>query len=406
MGCTNVTDVLIREQGRVSGDLFQRSFNRSPWMRLVRRGVFPDGMGHTLSVVTYERTAPTTAQPQWSQVHINDVGTGLTATFNATAGGSCTPDYDTISVGQTIRTYSLCRRVIHGPDFCVENIRFSFQLREQLEAVMDVLTEYIIQEWDIRDRHEYLRLVKWKVTVANNTSEETDTGCTMDPSDYWGATCPTGLLTQGLLNRWRIRLLRDGAAGSALGVENGNPVLTLICSAETSEDLIFRNADIRQDLRWGDPPALLKPFGVTRSYRGFYHLIDMYPIRGHCAGGVFTEVAAFASAAASKGNKSDVNAVWEGAYYEISFIFDPMVFLQMIPRPITRPADKFRFDPVNYMGDWQIKNILDRTCNPDGTILFHRGILAAGSKPEKPERGVAFLHLRCDPALNLVTNCS
>src|SRR6185436_4884245 len=107
------------------------------------------------------------------------------------------------------------------------------------------------------------------------------------------STCPTSILTQGVLNRWRIRLLRDGAVTSALGMENGSPILTLIVSAETSEDLIFRNADIRQDLRWGKPNELLAPFGVDRSYRGFYHLIDNYPIRGVCTGGVFTEIAAF-----------------------------------------------------------------------------------------------------------------
>ncbi len=159
--------------------------------------------------------------------------------------------------------------------------------------------------------------------------------------------------------------------------------------------------------------VLLSPFGVDRSYRGFYHLIDNYPIRGLCSAGVFTEVAAFTTtvgaysgSAATKGNKAEVASAWTGAPYEVSFVFDPTVLEQLIPKPITNPHPKFRFDPVNYMGDWQIKNIIDRVCNPDGTILFHRGILAAASKPVHPERGVAFLHLRCDPSLNLVTSCS
>jgi hypothetical protein len=187
---------------------------------------------------------------------------------------------------------------------------------------------------------------------------------------------------------------------------NGSPILTLICSAETSEDIIFRNADIRDDLRWGAPSELLAPFGVDRSYRGFYHLIDTYPMRGSCTGGVFTEIATFDTITATRGSKAEVRQSWMDAPYEISFIFDTMVFEQLIPRPITNPHPKFQFDPVNYMGDWNAKNIIDRNCNPDGTVLFHRGILAAASKPIHPERGVAFLHLRCDPALNLVTSCS
>lgn len=399
MACDSVTDILVRESGRIGPEIYNRIFARSPWVRLVQRGTFPDGMGHTISALTYERSAPTQAEPTWTALTVND--------GDIAEGGLCLPPAQQVGIASTLRTYNLARRVLQGPDFCVENIRFSFQLRDQLEAVVSVLTEYAMIEWEIRDRHEYLRLVKWKVTVDAFLTESTST-----TSPYF-STCPTSILTQGVLNRWRIRLLRDGAVLSALGMENGSPIMTLIVSAETSEDLIFRNADIRDDLRWGKPNELLAPFGVDRSYRGFYHLIDSYPIRGSCTAGVFTEIAAFTStagaysgSAATKGTSTNLATAWLTAPYEVSFIFDPTVFEQLIPKPITNPHPKFRFDPVNYMGDWQVKNILDRICNPDGTILYHRGILAAASKPVHPERGVAFLHLRCDPALNLVTSCS
>lgn len=392
MACESVIDYLTRESGRIGPDIYNRSFNRSPWVTLIRRGTFPDQMGHTISVLTYERSSPTQAEPTWTNLTVND--------GDVAESGLCAPPAQKIGVASTLRNYNLARRVLEGPDFCVENIRFSFQLRDQLTQVMNILTEYAMIEWEIRDRHEYLRLVKWKVTVSANLQVSEAT------TAPFFAACPTSILTQGVLNRWRARLLRDGAAGSALGMANGAPIMTLIASYETSENIIFLNADIRDDLRWGKPNELLAPFGVERSYRGFYHLIDTYPMRGTCAAGVFTEIPAFTTQAATKGQKAEVNQSWMDAPYEISFIFDPMVFEQLIPRPITNPANKFQFDPVNYMGDWQTKNIIDRICNPDGTVLFHRGILAAASKPIHPERGVAFLHLRCDPALNLVTSCS
>lgn len=399
MGCDAVLDILTRESGRIGPDIYNRVFQRSPWIRLIRRGTFPDGMGHTISLLTYERSAPTTAEPTWLAMTVND--------GDITEGGLCLPPATKISIASTLRNYNLARRVLEGPDFCVENLRFSFALRDQLEAIMSILEDYVMKEWEIRDRHEYLRLVKWKVTVDAFSTVSTST-----TAPYF-STCPTSILTQGVLNRWRMRLLRDGAISSVLGMENGSPIMTLIVSAETSEDLIFRNADIRQDLRWGRPNELLSPFGVDRSYRGFYHLIDTYPIRGTCAAGVFTEIPVFTSTpgaypggAATKGQKTEVSEAWTTAPYEVSFIFDPMVFEQLIPKTITAPHPKFRFDPVNYMGQWGIRNIIDRVCNPDGTIVFHRGILASASKPIHPERGVAFLHLRCDPALNLVTACS
>lgn len=396
MPCDSITELLDYESGRVGPEIYNRLFNRSPWVTLVRRGEFPQGMGTQIGVLTYERSAPTQAEPAWTAILPTEGGVA--------EGGSCLPPASKVGVGWTLRNYNLARRALEGPDFCAEDIRFAYQLRDQLNAIITILTEYTLIEWEIRDRHEYLRLAKWKVTMDGGLTT------TQNTSAPFFSGCPTSILTQGALNRWRVRLLRDGAAGSALGRENNSPVLTLITSAETSEDLIFRNADIRQDLRWGKPNELLAPFGVTRSYRGFYHLIDMYPMRGSCSAGTFTEIPVFANEPATGAGagalKQEVNAGWQGAGNEISFIFDPMVFEQLIPAPISNPANNFKFDPVNYMGNWKLRNILDRACNPDGTIVYHRGILAAGSKPVHPERGVAFLHKVCDPALNLVTSCS
>lgn len=391
LGCELISDILARESGRFGGEIYRRNFNRSPWVKLVRRGTFPNGMGTQISTLTYERSAPTDAEPTW---------TAITAVTDGAEGGNCLPPVTKVGIASTTRNYNLARRALEGPDFCVEDIRFSFQLRDQLEAVIDILAEYTMIEWEIRDRHEYLRLVKTKVTVNAALTESQAT-----TAPYFTG-CPTSMLTQGVLNRWKVKLLRDGASNSALGTDGGSPVLTLITDAETSDDLIFRNADIRQDLRWGAPNKLLAPFGVEKTYRGFYHLIDMYPIRGNCIGGTFTEEPAFILAAATKGQKAEVRVGWERANAMVSFIFDPMVFQQLIPEPISNPATKFNFDPVNYTGLWRVMNIKDRICNPDGTILYHRGILAAASKPVHVERGVAFLHLRCDPALNLITSCT
>lgn len=387
--CDLITDWLTRESGRFDGEIYTRNFNRSPWTKLVRRGTFPNGMGTQLSTLTYERSAPTDAEPTWNTVTVTD----------GAEGGACLPPVTKVGLASTTRNYNLSRRALEGPDFCVEDIRFAFQLREQLEAIIDILADYTMIEWEIRDRHEYLRLVKYKVTVGSMAESTATT------APYFTG-CPTSMLTQGVLNRWKVRLLRDGANQSAIGNESGVPVLTLITDAETSDDLIFRNADIRQDLRWGKPNELLAPFGVERTYRGFYHLIDMYPIRGNCVGGTFTEQPAFILSAATKGQKAEVRREWELANAQVSFIFDPMVFLQLIPTPITNPATKFNFDPVNYTGVWKVQNIRDRVCNPDGTILYHRGILAAASKPVHPERGVAFLHLHCEAPLNLVSSCT
>lgn len=391
MACTAITDIVVRESGRYLADeIYKRNFARSPWQTLVRRGEYPKGLGDTINVLTYERSAPTDAAPTWSTVATND----------GDEGGACLPPVTKVGIASTTRNFNLARRALEGPDFCAEDLRTPFELAQQLNAVTDILAEYVLLEWDIRDRHEYFRLCQRKVVIDGCPPTETNTTATTYP-----AACATSILTQGILNRYKVKLFRDGANQSALGRMDGAPVLTLICSAETSDNLIFVNSDIRQDLRDGNPSELLKAIGVERSYRGFFHVIDSYPRRFSCDQGAYTEIAAFSLAAATKGNKAEVNSSWETASYEETFIFDPTVFTQLIPRPVVNPADKFTFDPVTYTGIWSVKNVPDRVCNPDGNIIYHRGILAAGSMPVHPERGVAFVHLRCDPACNLVTEC-
>jgi hypothetical protein len=384
---TAITDIVVRESGRFSDEIFTRAFPRSPWIGLIRKGAFPEGQGEVISNLTYERSAPTDANPTWSDVSVVD----------GAEGGACLPTATVVGIASTTRTWNLQRRVLEGPDFCVEELRTPFQIRKQLEAIIDVLTDYSILTWEMRYRHEYLRLCGRKVVVGSTLTEGT--------AATFPATSPTSLLTQGVLNRYKVKLIRDGAAGSALGMENGAAIMTLICSMETSDRILFDNEDIRQDIRWGKPSELLAPYGVERSYRGWYHLIDTFPIRYNSSGGTHTEVAPFDTTAATKGNKAIVRSAWESAGAEVSMAFDRDVFISRIPRPITNPHPDFKFDPVNYMGHWAAKNILDRVTNPDGTILYHRGILAAGSEPNKPQNGVAFLHLRCDSALNAVTSC-
>jgi len=392
VACDTIYDYLEQESGRFGNLIYDRVFQTSPWIGLVKRGEFPSGMGTVISNLTYERSVPTAAEPTWSTIVPADG-----------EGGSCLPSATKIAVASTTRTFQLKRRVLEGPDFCAEDLRYKFQLRSQLEKILGIISEYSRVEWEIRYRHDYFTLVGNKTVLdANWKGSSTGTG-----ADY-PAACPTSNLTQVVLNWAKQKMLRNGAIMSALGKDNGTAVLTLVTSGEQSDRLIFDNADIREDLRWGKPSELLAAYGVERAYRGFYHLIDPYPRRFSCVGGVDTEIAAFTTAAATKGNKAVVNSSWETAGYEESFVFDPSVFTSLIPQPVTNPAPNFKFDPVTYIGDWKLKNIPDRVCNPDGNIVYHRGILAHAPEPIHPERGWAFQHLRCDGPTDdaLVTSCS
>lgn len=364
--------------------LKRRTFPKSIWMSLIRRGTLPNEMGEQLTTLIYERSAPTDAEPTWSDLSISD----------SAEGGLCLPATTKIPIASTTRVFGPKRRVLEGPDICNIDVRPSVDLYNQLQSVAGILGDYSRIEWEIRDRHEYFRLCQTKVVVDSCTDPtESTTMATTYP-----ASCPTMPLAWSVLDKYKIYLLQDGAGAEALLRSDGAPVGVVITGFETAGNLIRQNHDVREDIRFSNEANLLiKSFGVSYAYDGITILRDPFNRRFSCSGGTYTEIPAFSLTAASKGQKAIVNSAWRAADIEESFWFDPNVFTQLILAPPTDPAPDFRFSPVDYTGMVRLYNIPDRICNPDGNVIFHRIHMAAASMPVEPERGVAFAHLRCDP---------
>jgi len=209
-----------------------------------------------------------------------------------------------------------------------------------------------------------------------------------------------------------MKLIRDGAGTNALGRENARPTFGIICSSETSRNLIHDNPDIRQDYRWSDKVnELLAPLGIERSYAGFFHMVDDWgprynlttPITGTSITGsnAFVRVYPYKMVATTQGYKWDINPAYETAAYEDTIVFHQDVFQNLVPKPITS-VGAAQFDAVSYMGEFKWKNIPHATENPDGTIGFFRAVLSAGSKPVRPEWGYVIRHLRAGTPLGLL----
>lgn len=399
MPANPIIDYLQRESGRIVGEMIYRDkFPLTPWTRLMPRAEWPKGMGWDLTNVTFERTAPTKAEHGWSQVQQVD----------GTEGGLCLPAAEQVPIGSTTRTFYLYRNALRGPDFCAVDMLADWQLEQQLNGIANAFGDYVREEWELLDRQVYFENVTHKVVCTNTCpAPMSSTGLTT-----WSAVLaalslsdPTlSILTQGHLSYVRQMLARDGALG--MGMESGAPVLTLICTEETSDGIIRSNGETRNDIRWGAPNLLLAPLGVVGSYRGFYHLFDMFPRRASISGATVTIISPFSNTNATKGIRSEVNTTWRTATVEESHIFDPKVMTQLIPNAIVNPHPKFPFDPVSYVGDINTLNILHEEKNPLGTILFHRADMMASSMPVLPRRGASFLHLRCDPACLITTSCA
>jgi hypothetical protein len=292
--------------------------------------------------------------------------------------------------------------VLNGPDFCAVEFQSPFELQRQLELLSNQLGEYARIVWEMKTTADYFTFCKYKAVIDGCGSNMTYTS-TMAAS--YPAACPTALLDIVHLDFFKAMLLRDGIGETAIGVEDGMPIPVVLCSWEQLQTFKYMAGGHQNDIRWGAPNELLRPFGVMGSLYGYYFVAVPFPRRFTCSQGTYTEVLPFEEIVIAGGHKAEVHADYVTAEYEETLVFDPGVMTQRVPNAVTTPHGKFTFKAVDYTGAWMALNIPDKICNPEGTILFHRAHMMAAAEPRYPERGVALVHKRCDPACALVTEC-
>lgn len=272
IGSYNLNSILVEESQRISEDIYRNTIDTSAWLKLIPQGSWPDEMGDTISVLTYERSLPKSVQ-KWNPV--SNSSSPNSANF-------CIPEATAVAAAQTLRSYGLSHTAIESDPICVNDVRMSFRFREQLSNIYANLTENTALLWRDRNRDEYARIAEHKIVAAvpAGSTRLTESSSIMPAyGGNAGTASDISRLTQGILDSIYLRMITDGAGQNPMGRENGRPVFTLITSAETS-DKIIREANTRDDFRYSNAVnELLKPLGVERSYRGFYHVIDTFPRR-------------------------------------------------------------------------------------------------------------------------------
>lgn len=409
---TAIDTILTQEANRIGQDIHRRTLHVSPWMDLIKQTSFPDGMGYTLGTLIYDRALPTTTANgstlgnSWIDVGGSEAASLATAstldqvligakdTFIG-AGSNNANGKSFISFGRQLKQYSLKRATVESPKINVEDLRFAAYRTEQLRAVMDALTDATRYSWEERYRDEYDRIVgNYVICEATGTTivSSGKEGNQSADIDFGASTAtPSANVSNKILDSIYFRLVRAGAGTNAYGRENARPVFALVCSSEASY-FLQTEAGFRDDVRYNNAKVseLIAPLGVEKSFRGFYHLIDdLAPRFSDDGDGNLTRVQPYT---ASSGIITP-NASYETAPIEAAYILHQDVMESQIPEPVTG-ASGLTFDPVNYRGKFNWKNIPSVDINPDGTIGFFRGVLASATKPIKTEFGFVVLFQR------------
>ena len=391
--CVAINTAIVRESGRIGPEIYNRIVLSEPWVALTPSDVWPDEMGLIQTNLTFERMLPANDDETWTDVAVSDG-----------SSNNCLPPTEKLTWGQTLRTWNLQKIAKETEDFCIEDLRSAFQLGKMLTQYTSGLAGVTQKVWANRNRNEYVRLSSHKVTERSILD--------LDASSFNAASPPTSRLTNGTLEQIYNRLIGEGAAGSAIGMSGANtPVFTLITDNTTHRDLMRQDSALRTDFNFaymgsGAKSPLIQPLGTGGSYDGFMHVVDYNQPRYDIQGGVYVRVPRYKPAeATTKGVKRDLNPAYDTAPYADHIIHVPSVYTRRIPKPISTPGGRFRFDPVNYMGEFKWMNILDRVCNPDGTIGFFRAIFSSGSEPVHPEYGYVVRAMNCPPLRGIKPSC-
>lgn len=405
---TAIDTILTQEANRIGQDIYKRTLHTSPWMDLIKQTAFPDGMGYTLGTLIYDRALPTTTangstlagSSIWTDIGSSEAASIvttstldqiLTGAKDTNIGAGSGKGY--VSFGRQLKQYSLKRATVESPKINVEDLRFAAYRTEQLRAIMDSMTESTKYSWEERYRDEYDK-VAGNLVVCLSASSTTSTSYEGTATGGSTVVAPTANGSNKILDSIYFKLVRAGAGTNAYGRENARPVFGLICSSELSYAL-QTEAGFRDDVRYNNAKVsdLIAPLGIEKSFRGFYHLIDdLAPRFTHSTdsgSGTLTRVQPYTATS----GVITMNASYETASYEAAYVLHMDVMESQIPEPITG-SNGLTFDPVNYRGKFNWKNIPSVDLNPDGTIGFFRGVLASATKPIKTEFGYVILFKR------------
>jgi hypothetical protein len=420
-GTAVINTILAEEANRIGSDIYSRTLHTSPWLDLTKQSAFPDGMGYQQTTLVYDRAIATTSAggttvgANWGAVGGTFDATLLSGTdivdladtakdIQGGRGTGGTPDGGTptrsyVAFNKKLKRFSLERAVIESPRISLEDLRFAAHRQEQLRAIMDIMTQVTRNTWETRYRDEFDKVADNAVicklggatTFTKDLEGTASTEINVDPAN--NGVDIDGNISNAVLDKVYFRLIRAGAGNNSYGRENGRPVFSLVLSSEASY-FLQTEGGFRDDIRYNNAKVsdLIAPLGIEKSFRGFYHLVDDLAPRFSFDGGTDKLVIVEPYTVDLNGIASP-NPTYESASFEAAYVLHPEVCEALIPNPMTG-GNGITFNPVNYRGKFDWKNIINEITNPDGTIGFFRGVLASATKPIKTEFGYTILFKR------------
>lgn len=356
----------------------------------IKTAPFPEGSGYTHRSIMIEGMTTGSAEDDWA---------AISASASGVINPLSAPTIGDLTWGQNYFNWAPKYKAYKTPCIALDDLRFDSDVTAQLTATVDQLSQ-LTAEWNgNRARYEAARLMP-QISARPGFGPNGVVGVTDTTTDVnkAGVVFPTSVLTQSILDEEYEYLLAMGAgqASSRANVEDGMPVLTLVTSRATSDNLIKASGTI-DNFRWGNPGELLKPLGVRRVYRGFAHVTDVELPRYDVVGQTLVRRLKWSMTSADSGSQRTLNSAWLTAGLELNYILPRDAYTRRVINPFEREiaGASFMDRPEYYNANFYWHNQRDNSTNVLGKIGRWVGISANASEPVYPKRGMTVLSKRC-----------
>ncbi len=393
MACDTPFDAFRLATENLPEEIYKRASYRGIWLNLIKRDTYPKNIGLTRSTFTLGRSEPTTDEPTFELIHLDD---GEVYT------GACGTDYNDVTVGFDEHTYSPEQIGLKGPVICQDDLIYNYKAERFLEGYVRAITKYAQRIVENRYMSIFSHYVPKAVANADFafgnavfTQPGTSPSLVLDES-----LCE---LTQEMLEQTAAELNEEGASdGNTDGWINlgeQGPIYPLYIGQYASKRLLLNNAELREDYRMGAPSELLKRIGATRVIGNFRHVINLFPPRYNYDTDHYDRVPTWVMNAGTKGFVADVNPNWRTATHEGAFVLNSDVYTSEVIKPVNSAAG-LTWPAKNYMGEWQFivggDEISTTKCfDPLKKLGAHFAEFKHAPRPVFPQFGRMIIFKRC-----------
>ena len=419
----------LAQNAYLIGDaIYTKTLNTAKWDAMIPKTTLPTGVGEALTSLIYDASLPTIAE------NGTDVGLNwkskATELLTARALNTTTDEQMIIGAGvgtlsandamsfvkftKVLRDYGLNFTHIISPWFDVNDFRTAANVVKQVAALTKAMSGTVKWGWERWFQEGYEKmcgnyvgclsastLIQSDIDIGDSfidpaTGAADDGDNTLNNPFYrvplvnlqfgTGITLPDAYVSNKIMDRIWNRLSILTPPEEAYGMDNGAPIFCAVMSTDASYALKTESGN-RDDVRKSSMvDSLIKPLGISESFRGFYHMTLPDMPRFTSNGTVLTRIEPLTSTGA-------YNTAYDTATYEAIYIVHKEVMEGQVPNPnVSAPG--VTFDPISYRGDWKWVNNKDNVNNRLGDKGYFLGTLACANKPKNIEYGYVVLFKR------------